>query len=116
MRRVLVAVCLSVALAGCGSSNNTSTPQAGCNSLSSTICNRFFACDSAAATTAFGTAAACTTSVETSLSCATAVCPTGKTYNANQAQTCVNDASALPCSVFTGGTVTNPPSCTTVCQ
>ena len=121
MRHVFAALCLSVALAGCGSSTSvagTGTLPEACESLGASLCNRFFACDSAAADIAYGTASQCASQFNSAQACSTAACGTGLTYNAANAQTCINDVDNLPCSDFTGGTPTQPTSCNTsnICQ
>jgi hypothetical protein len=116
MRRVLAALCLSAVLAACSSDSNGSTdnPVEACNSFSSAVCNRFFACDATAAANVYGNVTACISDVSAQASCSTASCPTGKTFNSSQAQTCLNDLTNQSCPDNANSTL--PTSCTTICQ
>ncbi len=113
MRTAFLAVTALAGLAACSSSTvDTSTPTAACQSAASAICSRFFSCDLAAATAAFGTEASCTTQAENAANCATIACPSGGTYSSSAAQACINAVNNLPCSDFTGGQPSQPASCT----
>jgi hypothetical protein len=108
-----VAVVLAAAgAAGCGSSD-PSTPQAACNSLASTACNRFFVCFPTQAAGIYGTEAACGPILQQQI-CTNITCPAGKTYHGSQATQCINDYKAQSCTDVGAGVT--PASCNTVCS
>ena len=109
MRLGLGLACLSLTLVACGSSNDTSTPAAACNSACAAACNKASSCNLLNGTTV----SACTTSCENAASCSTAACPSGQSYNSGAASQCITDINNLSCN--TAGT-SFPSSCDNVCR
>ena len=118
MRPLLMVACLSVALAGCSSGPDVSTPTAACNSASTTLCNRYFACDSAGATAAWGSASNCASHGVGLFTCATAACTSPRTFNSSNAASCVDGLGSISCTAFSTGVSLSdvPQSCFNICQ
>jgi hypothetical protein len=110
MRRAIVVLCASVAFAGCGSSSDTSSPSAACNSISSASCNKAYSCNSSLP----GNATTCTTAAEAEAGCATLTCPTGKVFSSSQASQCLSDINSESCADVNNEVV--PVSCDNICQ
>ncbi len=111
MRRLLLAIGLSVCAVGCSSSTSTDNPTDACNSVVNAGCNKASACNQL---TNGVTVQQCITAAEAAAGCATIACPTGKTFNSGNASSCVNAVNAQSCTDF-GNNVT-PTVCNTVCQ
>jgi len=112
MRRTLLAVVVAVSLVGCGSSSsNASDPVAACHSLFTTVCNKLFQCDPTGAGQLYQNASACASTLGANCSNASGSCPSGTSYNAGNAQTCINDTANESCADIQNGTT--PASCST---
>jgi len=109
MRLGLGLACLTLTLVACGSSNDTSTPAAACNSACSAACNKASSCNLLNGTSV----SACTTSCETTASCSSAACPSGQSYNSSAASQCISDINNLSCNQTGNGL---PSSCGNVCR
>jgi hypothetical protein len=109
MRRVVAALLASIALAACASNTDPSGSIAACNSISSEICTREYACDTSLA----GTVASCVNDAQTQ-TCATFTCTTGTSVNSSQVSQCISDITSQSCTDVNAGTA--PLSCNTICQ
>lgn len=115
MHRTLSAFILAAAVLGCGgSSNNTSDPVAACKSVFTTVCNKLFQCNAAGAAQLYGNASTCASTLSTGCTSTNASCPSGKSYNASAASSCINDYGNESCTDVTNGVT--PASCNNVCQ
>jgi hypothetical protein len=114
MRRTLLAVVVAVSVLGCGSSSsNSSDPVAACHNVFTTLCNKLFQCDPAGAAQAYQNASACASTLGANCSSAGSSCPSGTSYNAGNAQSCINDYGNESCTDIENGTT--PASCSHVC-
>lgn len=112
------AVLLIALLGGCGGGPDVSTPTAACHSASSTLCNRWFACDSSGATARWGSASNCASQGVGFFDCSAAACTPPTTYNSGNAANCINGLGSIPCNLFssTGIPFSDfPPSCFNIC-
>ena len=115
MHRLTFPLVLTIALAGCGSgSNDTSDPVAACKSVFTTLCNKLFQCNGASAAQIYGSASACASNLGAGCSSGNASCPSGTSYNAGNASTCINDYGNESCTDISSGVT--PSSCNHVCQ
>ncbi len=106
---------LAVTLLGCGGSgSSTSDPVAACKSVFTTVCNKLFQCNPSGAAQLYGTAASCESSLSSGCSAGNASCPSGTSYSASAASTCINDYGAESCTDIQNGVT--PASCSKVCQ
>lgn len=116
------AVVVGFATAGCG---GDPSPSEACNDVASGLCNRFYACYSAAEISAGGlpaTEAECVTMFETTFSCAqqttASTCSGNGTYHGDQAGTCSDQIHGLDCSTVRDPNfdqTTAAPACGKVC-
>jgi len=115
MNRLTFTLVLAVAIAGCGSGNNdNSDPAAACKNVFSTLCNKLFQCNASGAAQVYGSVSACTSNLGAGCSSGNASCPSGTSYNAGNATTCINDYGNESCSDIMSGV--SPASCSHVCQ
>ena len=125
MSRSLV-VCLVVFSTACGTGNDI-TPREECEDTSSALCERMYACMTAAEVAAAGlpaSEAACVTSYEASRGCAAQtlqnVCVNGNaTYNGDEASHCTVQITNLTCAEILDpafSLAASAPSCAQVCQ
>ncbi|HEX3757537.1 MAG TPA: hypothetical protein VHW23_02480 [Kofleriaceae bacterium] len=114
---------VGLSAAGCGGSDSLA-PSEACNEVAAGLCNRFYACYSAAEISAAGlpaTESDCTTMFEASFSCSTQTttntCSTG-TYHGDQASVCADQIHGLDCPTVRDPNfdqVTAAPACGKVC-
>ena len=105
---------LVASLAGCGGGGGGSAQKDACNQTMAVTCDKAFACSGAAWTDmGFSTVAECTKAMQAAI-CANTSCATGETYHADQAQKCIDDTKAQPCTDVNNSVV--PPSCDLVCS
>ncbi|MGO8970934.1 MAG: hypothetical protein ACLQDQ_15350 [Myxococcaceae bacterium] len=105
MRRVSLAVCLSVAFFGCGSNiimNDVSGPVAACDSFSYAACNRLSQCQSGV------NVSSCTQLLTAAVMCTSASCGTD-TYSPTGAQTCLDAYNNQDCADAVANVT--PPEC-----
>lgn len=117
MNRPLAALAVVIALAGCGgSSASTSDPATACKSLFTTVCNKLFQCNPTGAAQAYGSSSACASSLSAGCNSTSGSgsCPAGTSYNASNANTCINDYGNESCADMNGGVT--PASCSKVCS
>jgi len=98
-------------------SGGASTPAEACNEAMSAICNKIYSCvDAQTITNTLGYTSAgdCITKLQAQTNCASQTCGQGRTYNAANANTCINDINTEACNQMTQ----TPPSCanTSICQ
>jgi hypothetical protein len=119
MHRTLSALLLA-AVVGCGgsgnngSAGNTSDPVAACKNLFTTLCNKLFQCNPSGAAQAYGSSSACVTALSGNCNAAGTACPSGTSYNASNAATCINDYANESCTDVTNNV--SPTSCSHICQ
>lgn len=113
MRRVLLAVVLSVAFTGCSSS--PADPVALCKQAFTNYCARAFACFPTEAANQWGTAQQCVTTLsgQTCPTSAATACTAPKTFNENNANQCVQAFANESCTDVGNGVT--PPICNQVC-
>jgi len=90
---------------GCGGGSDGLAPRQACEQLSAALCQREYACYTAAELQALGfppTEAACVTGLQSDLGCSqettTNVCTGNEKYHADQAGLCVDQIKGLQCS------------------
>ncbi len=121
---IISAVLLTGLLGACGSSSSpsgpdVSTPTAACQSASSTLCNRWFTCDSSGATARWGSAANCANQGVGFFDCSRAACASPRTYNSSNAANCIAGLESISCNLFTTTGIPLgdfPPSCFKLCE
>ena len=115
MHRNRFLLLLAIALAGCGgSNNNTSDPVAACKDVFTTLCNKLFQCNPTQAGQVYGNSSSCASTLSAGCNSTNTSCPSGTSYNAGAASTCINDFGNESCTDLAAGT--EPPSCSHVCQ
>jgi hypothetical protein len=93
MHRLLAAVCLVFALAGCGGAD-TSNPVAACNSGITAACNKASSCSLLGTTTVDE----CITAGEAAVGCSGATCRAGTTFSSTIANQCISDINNESCT------------------
>jgi len=119
-----LAMMVGLVTAGCGGSDID--PVEACNEVADGLCNRFYACYSAAERATGGLPATegdCTTMFQASSSCSTHTaanqCAGGGTYHGDQASVCSEQIHELTCAVVRDPDFdqnTAAPACAKVCS
>jgi hypothetical protein len=114
IKNVVVAALALFSLA-CGGSSGPSTPAEFCSQSESILCDKVFQCVPTSAQDqsfidTFGTSVSDCKMNKVPADCATATCTT---FNASDAQTCINKLGPLTCADV--GDMNTPPECDTAC-
>jgi len=107
MHRPLLVVLAAIQLLACGGGTNASDPTSACKSYISDGCDKLFQCNPTVAAQAYANAAACTAALSSACTSQNTGCPSGTSYNASNANTCINDLKNQSCTEFNSG---NPPN------
>ncbi len=120
-----LAVLVGLSAMGCGGSDSLAPAEA-CNEVASGLCDRFYACYTAAEISAAGlpaTEADCVTMLESSFSCTQQTvantCGSGGAYHGDQASECADQVHGLACSQVRDPNFdqnTAAPACSKVCS
>ncbi|MCE9577399.1 MAG: hypothetical protein K8W52_29895 [Deltaproteobacteria bacterium] len=125
--RLALALALAATLAACTDDAATgTTARAACEDAQAALCERFYSCFTAEELTAAGlpaTEAACTAMFTEMAGCATQtsanICDPGETYHPERAADCLDQYSALTCSLIRDGSEDQidaaTPACAAVC-
>jgi hypothetical protein len=122
MKRTMMAAVLGIfgmGLLACGSSTSDLTPQAACNELMSTTCQKVSDCTGPTGLAAIGatSVADCTTQMEAQ-NCAagTVDCTAPQKFSSANAQACINQFAALACTALLASSDPTPAICNQFCQ